>query len=418
MRQVSKYALLGSLYITQYLGIGFFFIALPAIMRQQGMPLELISVIYVLGLCWILKFLWAPLIDRVSFGRLGHYRGWLLLMQSLMIVALLITGLFDIVTNFWLVFALSSCVTLLSATQDIAADALACSLLRADERGVGNGIQMAGGLLGNLIGGGLVLMTYPSVGWMGAMAILAAGTAIPLFQLLRFHEPPLAAGSNTQVERVRYGDLVSCFRRPGMFRWLIVLLIFPLGINIGYGLITPLLVDADWSLERIGFAMNIVGSLLGLGAALGAGWVVKFFGRKPALVAFALLQGVAMLALLAPALGNTSDVVVALAIGAVFLGYSPAFTVLSTVMMDKTRPNKAGTDYTVQYSTMNLSSFVVGGAGLALAGLFGYVTMIVVAAIAGVLGAVVALWLYTPDPLETETVQVIVSPALEDSFAE
>ncbi|MCU0490387.1 MAG: MFS transporter [Chloroflexaceae bacterium] len=419
MRQFTKYALLASLYITQYLGIGFFFIALPAIMRQQGMPLEQISIIYVLGLCWILKFLWAPLIDRVSFGRLGHYRGWLLIMQSLMIVSLLITGLFDIVTNFWLVFALSSLVTLFSATQDIAADALACGLLSADERGVGNGIQLAGGLLGNLIGGGLVLMTYPSVGWMGAMAILAAGTAIPLLQLLRFRESlVLASGHQAQAERVRYRDLVSCFRRPGMGRWLIVLLIFPLGINIGYGLITPLLVDANWSLERIGFAMNIVGSLLGLSAALAAGWVVKHFGRKPALVAFALLQGLAMLALLAPALGNTSDLVVSLAIGAVFLGYSPAFTVLSTVMMDKARPNKAGTDYTVQYSTMNLASFVVGGAGLALAGSFGYVTMIVVAAIAGVVGAVVALWLYTPDPLETETVQVTVSPAFEGAFAE
>jgi MFS family permease len=419
MRQVSKYALLGSLYITQYLGVGFFFIALPAIMRQQGMPLELISVIYVLGLCWILKFLWAPLIDRVSFGRLGHYRGWLLLMQSLMIVALLITGLFDIVTNFWLVFALSSCVTLLSATQDIAADALACCLLRPQDRGVGNGIQLAGGLLGNLIGGGLVLIAYSAFGWMSAMVILALGTAIPLMQLLRFREPPEIAMRHTaHAERVRYGDLISCFRRPGMGRWLLVLLTFPLSISIGYAMITPLLVDAGWSLDRIGFAVNVVGSLLGLVVALSAGWVVKRFGRKPALVAFALLQGLAMLALLAPALGNTSDLVVWLAVGAVFVGYSPALTVLSTIMMDKARPARAGTDYTMQYSMMSLVNFASGGFGLALAGSFGYVTMIVAAAITGLLGVLLALWLYTPDPAETETVQVTVLPALEGAFAE
>lgn len=410
----SNYLLLGSLYITQYLGIGFFFIALPAIMRQQGMPLEQISVIYVLGLTWVLKFLWAPLVDRFSFGRFGHYRGWLVLMQSLMIVTLLLTGIFDIMTNFWTVFALSGVVTLLSATQDIAADALSCRLLSLEDRGVGNGIQLAGGLLGNVIGGGLVLIAYASVGWMGAMAILAAGTAIPLLQLLRFREPAKA----TQVDRARYGDLIGCFRRPGMGRWLVVLLIFPLGINIGYALITPLLVDAGWSLERIGFAVNIVGSLLGLVAALSAGWTVKRFGRKASLVGFALLQAVTLLALLGPALGNTSDLVVALAVGAIFFGYSPAFTVLSTVMMDKSRPGKAGTDYTVQYSAMSLVSFVVSGLSLAVAGALGYVAMIIIAAACGLLGAGVVLSLYHPIQAETETVQIVVSPALEGALSE
>lgn len=410
----STYLLLSSLYITQYLGIGFFFIALPAIMRQQGMPLEQISVIYVLGLTWVLKFLWAPLVDRFGFGHFGHYRGWLIVMQSLMIVTLLITGLFDITVYFWTVFALSGAVTLFSATQDIAADALSCRLLRPEDRGIGNGIQLAGGLLGNVIGGGLVLIAYATVGWMGAMTILAAGTAIPLLQLLRFREPTRA----TQVERVRYGDLASCFRRPGMGRWLIILLSFPLGINIGYALITPLLVDSGWSLERIGFAVNIVGSLLGLVAALGAGWAVKRFGRKPSLVGFALLQAVTLLALLGPARGNTSDLAVALAVGAIFFGYSPAFTVLSTVMMDKSRPDKAGTDYTAQYSAMSLVSFAVSGLSLTLAGTLGYVATIIIAVGCGVLGAGVVLALYHPARAEIETVQVVVSPAFEGALSE
>lgn len=415
----STYLLLGSLYITQYLGIGFFFIALPAIMRQQGMPLEQISVIYVLGLTWVLKFLWAPLIDRFSFGRFGHYRGWLVLMQSLMIIALLLTGAFDITTNFWTVFVLSGLVTLLSATQDIAADALSCRLLRPEDRGIGNGIQLAGGLLGNVIGGGLVLIAYASVGWFGAMAILALGTAIPLLQLARFHEQSHVTTMHpSQVERVRYSDLASCFRRAGMGRWLMILLIFPLGINIGYALVTPLLVDAGWTLERIGFAVNIVGSLLGLVAALGAGWVVKRFGRRAALIGFALLQSIALLALLAPALGNASDLAVALAVCAVFLGYSPAFTVLSTVMMDKSRPSKAGTDYTVQYSAMSLVSFVVSGLGLTVAGAFGYVVTVIIAAAGGLLGALAVWALYRPSSAETEAVQVIVSPALEGALSE
>ncbi len=139
-------------------------------------------------------------------------------------------------------------------------------------------------------------------------------------------------------------------------------------------------------------------------AALGAGWAVKRFGRKAALVSFALLQAVTLLVLLGPAYGNTSDLVVALAVGAIFFGYSPAFTVLSTVMMDKTRQNTAGTDYTVQYSAMSLVSFAVGGLGLTLAGVLGYVTTIIIAATCGLLGAGVVLTLYHPAKAETETV--------------
>lgn len=142
------YLLLGSLYITQYLGLGFFFTALVAILRQQGVPLEQLNTIYVLGLFWILKFLWAPLVDRVSFGRLGHYRGWLILMQSLLVVTLLVMGFFDLGSQLALILGFCMLAGLFSATQDIAADALSCCLLSPAERGVDNGFQIGGGASG------------------------------------------------------------------------------------------------------------------------------------------------------------------------------------------------------------------------------------------------------------------------------
>lgn len=84
-----KLLLLGSLYTTQYLALGFFIVALPTILRERGMPLEQISLFYLLGLLWVFKFLWAPFIERFGSRRLGHYRGWLLVLQSLLIVSVL-----------------------------------------------------------------------------------------------------------------------------------------------------------------------------------------------------------------------------------------------------------------------------------------------------------------------------------------
>ena len=56
---------------------------------------------------------------------------------------------------------------------------LACRLLSPDERGVGNGIQIAGGLLGNMLGGGAVLLAYPHLGWHGSVMTCRGYLAYP-----------------------------------------------------------------------------------------------------------------------------------------------------------------------------------------------------------------------------------------------
>ncbi|MFB2833051.1 hypothetical protein [Floridanema evergladense] len=46
-----------------------------------------------------LKFLWSPLVDRYRLPGLGHYRGWIIVLQSLSIVTLLVTAFLDVQTN-------------------------------------------------------------------------------------------------------------------------------------------------------------------------------------------------------------------------------------------------------------------------------------------------------------------------------
>lgn len=401
--EIRKWLLLGSLYITQRLGLGFFFIALIAILRQQGVPLEHLSMIYMLGFFWIFKFLWAPLVDHVRFGRLGHYRGWLILMQSLMVVTLLLIALFDVQTQFLVIFALSMLVSLFSATQDIAADALACRLLTPQERGVGNGVQVAGGFIGNLIGGGFVLMAYSYIGWQGCMVILACGTAVPLLQILFFDEPEHAAAACTsQNLRVTFGAMWRFWRRPHMGRWLVLMLVYSLGIGAVYGIITPLLVDAGWSLDRIGFAVNVSGSLLGLAGALIAGWIIRMLGRRSALTGIAIAQTLGILAMLAPVAGFTDEGTVAFAVSLLLFLYSPGAVILSTIMMDKASSGSPATDFTLQYCVYMLASFIASGAGMAFSGAFGYIGVILVAVVIQILTAILAFILYTPDIQECE----------------
>jgi MFS family permease len=122
MSRNRTFALLGALYVSQYLGIGFFYTALVAILRERGVPLGQLSAVQLIGLVWGVKFLWAPLLDRY-----GSHRGWLLVLQPAIVVGLLAIVPLDPVADFPTLLLLAGAVAGLSATQDIAADAIAAA---------------------------------------------------------------------------------------------------------------------------------------------------------------------------------------------------------------------------------------------------------------------------------------------------
>src|SRR5829696_1483084 len=176
----ARYRLLAVVYASQFVPLAFLLYGLSAVLREREMPLERIAFVQLLGLVWVVKFAWAPLVDRYGSRRLGHYRGWLLVVQTLLTVAVLALIPVDVVTDLQLLVVLGAAIALLSATHDIAADSVAVPLIEPAERGVGNGIQRAGGYNGLMVGGGGVLIIYDRLGWGVALAALAALTALPL----------------------------------------------------------------------------------------------------------------------------------------------------------------------------------------------------------------------------------------------
>src|SRR5688572_12242790 len=85
----ARYGLLAALYGSQFIPLAFFLFGLPAILRAQGTPLEQLGLLQLIALVWVVKFAWAPLVDRFGSRRLGHYRGWLLTTQTLIVLGVL-----------------------------------------------------------------------------------------------------------------------------------------------------------------------------------------------------------------------------------------------------------------------------------------------------------------------------------------
>lgn len=381
--------LLGSLYTTQYLGLGFLVVALAAILREQGASLDEVSLVYMLGMVWPLKFLWAPLVDQLRFGRWGHYRVWLLLMQGGLILVPLVMGQFHVTDDFTVIYGLGLCLALLSATQDIALDGLACRILSPTVRGWGNGLQVSGNLLGNMLGGGLVLLTYPVLGWSTAMALLAGVTAISFVQLLWYREPEAAARTGSRASLLR--SIGGLWTQSGGPRWLLLVILVPVGGGLAYGVLTPILVDAGWSMERIGFSMNVVGSLAGMGAAMAMAWLLHRWSRRRSMAAAALFQIPGLAAIALPVLGLTDDTSVTVAVVLYFLCYHPLATVMATVMMDRASARQPATDYTAQYSLNMLCAIAAMSLAATLAERFGYGPVIALAVVVAVVAMLLSL---------------------------
>ena len=84
-----------TLYFAQGLPSGFITQALPAILREYGVSLEMIGLSGILLAPWALKFLWAPLVDRYHSPKWGRARSWILPLQLLSALIVFAVGFVD-----------------------------------------------------------------------------------------------------------------------------------------------------------------------------------------------------------------------------------------------------------------------------------------------------------------------------------
>ncbi len=176
---------IGLLYFAEGFPLGLFYDLFPVYFRQQGVELAKIGVLSLLGLCWTLKFLWAPLLDYTR-----RHRYWMAAADTGMGLLML---LFAIQAGYgpwvWLAIGL---FTAFSATNDIAIDGYSIELLDQREMGLANGIRIGMYRAGMLMAG-VLLGLSDWLGWHATWLLAAV-----LFGTLGFaclNAPPQAARS-------------------------------------------------------------------------------------------------------------------------------------------------------------------------------------------------------------------------------
>lgn len=372
MNQINKtskstYSLLFGLYISQYLPVAFFTGALPAIIMMEGGKLGDLAYAYLLGIIWSLKFLWAPIIDRYSLGNKinGHYRRWLLLLQSSLVVLIAICAIPSIQPHSSILLCIMIAVCFLSSTQDIASDALAVNLLDKQKRGMGNGIQSAGGLIGQMIGGGIILILYPYLGWSLTFIILAFMVMIPLFQVAYFYEPPGYQNSTT----ARFSYMFSALKQKKIIYVILINILLNSAMMVSFAFLMPGLMRNGWGLEQIGLSTNIIGPIFGIITALCCGYLVKKKGLSCALFLVVILQITATcLALLFLDINDTWRLIICII---QLMSFGATMCFVFTLSMNHCKQNNGGSTFSLLVCIVTLFSSILAAFSLTVAETFG-----------------------------------------------
>ncbi len=357
------------LYLAHALPLYFFNVALPAILRSQGVDLRWIGMLALLYIPWAFKFIWAPLVDRHYLHALGRRRTWLWLTQAALVAGLVALAVSGLEHGLLLFVLIGLWISTFAATQDIAIDGYTVESLASEDHRLGSMAQSMGVALGSLFGGAGVLWLYQATGWQTALLALALMAALPMLAVTRVEER-----HSPSAERPSF---IHTLRRPEM-RWALLLILLYRAVEApAMAMLTPLLVDQQWSLAQIGVLMSVAGASLGLLAAVLTAKALKTQAGEGLLIRAGWWRsGIYLLlaALLASGLAATSTAWLGLVVLAILALRYMAMTSLYALFMRLCSRQQAGTDFTVLVCFELLVFFIGGSLSGFLAKGLGYET--------------------------------------------
>jgi MFS transporter, PAT family, beta-lactamase induction signal transducer AmpG len=265
---------------------------LQAWLKDGGASNTLIGIVSYVGLPYLLKFLWAPLIDRYPLPFLGRRRGWMLLMQLALAGAIALLAVQNPAAALLPVAACALTIVFCSATQDIAYSAYLTDVSLPAERGLAATAQNLGYRVAAWFASGFALTIASYFGWQRALMLLAGIMLVFCVVTWLAPEPHYAHAPPRTLRESLVEPLRELLGSPGALVLIGVVLLFKVGDAFSQKLFTPFMMDVGFSKIEIGIAVKGIFTVSALlGAILGGLFMVKL-GLVRSMLAFGVLQAV------------------------------------------------------------------------------------------------------------------------------
>ena len=146
---------------------------IPAWLKTEGVDIKTIGFFALIQFPYTWKFVWSPLMDRFTVLPLGRRRGWMLLSQLFLLLAIAGLGLLNPAVTLWSIAALAFGVAFFSASQDIVLDAFRREILSDEQLGLGTALHVNAYRIAGLVPGALSLILADHLPWSWVFLITA-----------------------------------------------------------------------------------------------------------------------------------------------------------------------------------------------------------------------------------------------------
>jgi PAT family beta-lactamase induction signal transducer AmpG len=390
-------------------GLPFYLIfqTLSAWLRQEHIVRATIGMMAWAGLFYPLKFLWAPVVDRLALpllhGWLGRRRSWMLLAQLGIGAALVALSRSHPAQDLRYVAVSAATLAFFAMTQDISVDAWRIEIAPTEmQGGMAAGYQL-GYRTALILGSAGALGLAQGYGWQLSYSVMAGATLVGLISTCLIREPHPRAPADARMAEARtsawlarrahwpralkhFGEgflgavvspLVDFLERQGIVSSLLLLLFIATNRLTNYAMgsmVNPFYIDHHYTLEQIATIVKVFGLSVSLAGVVLAGALVARIGVRRSLllgcaltlasnVGFALLAATPGATLAGLALANSVDNLAQAVQGTAFIAFLSSLT----------SPRYTATQYALYSSFFALTGKLLEGTSGFVVDAIGYV---------------------------------------------
>lgn len=273
---------------------------IQAWLTKEGVSLSAIGAFSLVALPYSLKFFWSPLLDRYVPPFLGRRRGWLVLTQVALLVAIAAMALQKPEQGLQFLAINAIIVAFLSASQDISVDAYRTDVLEESERGAGASMFLLGYRIAVLITSSLTLFLAGFMPWQAVYLLMSLLMVVGLVSSFFAPEPILRDRPPASLYDAVTLPFIEFFQRNGSVQAVLILLfivIYKLGDSLLKNVATPFLLAKGLNFTEPELAFpNALGIFAVIVGTLAGGALMTKIGINRSLWIFAILQAVGNLA--------------------------------------------------------------------------------------------------------------------------
>lgn len=335
-------------------------------LRDAGLDLGTIGLISFASFFYVLKFAWAPIIDRFPLPFLGRRRGWLVASQLLLMASLAGMALTNPTQHLELFIAFIALAAFAGATQDTLVDAYRIEIAPVETQAALAATYVLGYRIGLIASGAGALGLAQTNSWEISYLSMAGIMLLPIAAALLCREPD---ETQIHVRDINIKDAFvlpfrEFFQRNGLLLALALLLfvgLFKLPDQMIGVMAGPFYLDSGFTKGDIAAISKLYGVWIGIAGAFLGGFALAIFSIYRMLFLAALVVSLSNLAYLLMAHFPSQLWSFFVTITADNLAQGFAGVILVAFMSSLTDKNFTATQYALLASLANLPGKFVGG---------------------------------------------------------